>query len=176
MQLFITIVERVNRALGYFAAWAVFVIVALQFVIVVTRYVFGFNVIWLQDLVTYGHAMVFMLGAAVTLACDKHVRIDIFYTRMSPLWQARIDFYSTLFLLYPFCLFMLWFSFPYVIDSWSNLEGSFQTMGLQYVYILKSLLLIFPLSLLLQGGLIALRAYSALSADGAHRADDLPVR
>ncbi len=151
--------EAVNRWLGKVAAFAVLAIVGLQFFIVLARYMFGFNVIWLQDMITYGHAAIFMLCAAVTFAGDGHVRIDILYSRWDKGQQARVDFYGVLLLLLPFCLLMLWLAVPYVVDSWRNLEGSFQTMGLQFVYLLKSLLIVFPLSLMVQGALLAFRAY-----------------
>ena len=157
--------EAVNRWLGKIAAAAVLLIVILQFIIVLARYMFGFNVIWLQDMITYGHATIFMLGAAVTLANGGHVRIDILYSRWSEAQQARVDFYGSLLLLFPFCLLMLWLAVPYVVDSWHNLEGSYQTMGLQFVYLLKSLLLIFPVSLMVQGALLAFRAYRVMEQD-----------
>ena len=160
---FLSGVVAFNRFLGRFCYGVVLAAVLLQFMIVVTRYIFGFNVIWLQDLVTYGHAMIFMLGSAATYGYDGHVRIDIFYSKFDEADRARVDFYGVLLLLYPFCLFMLWFSFPYVYESWIHLEGSFQTMGLQYVYVLKSLLLIFPISLMLQGAVTVSQAYRILA-------------
>ena len=164
LSTFLSRVDLFNRLMGKFCYGVVLLAVFLQFSIVVTRYVFGFNVIWLQDLVTYGHAMIFMLGSAATYAYDGHVRIDIFYNKLDCEDKARVDFYGVLFLLYPFCLFMLWFSVPYVYESWLHLEGSFQTMGLQLVYLLKSLLLIFPISLMLQGAFTASKAYGVLSS------------
>ncbi len=157
--------EAVNRWLGKVGAGAVLLIVFLQFVIVLARYMFGFNVIWMQDMVTYGHASIFMLGAAFTFADDGHVRIDILYNRWSKGQQARVNFYGSLFLLLPFCLLMLWLAVPYVVESWQNLEGSFQTMGLQFVYLLKSLLIVFPISLMVQGALLAFRAYLVMEQD-----------
>ena len=154
--------EAVNRWLGKVAAVAVLLIVFLQFVIVLARYMFGFNLIWLQDMITYGHAAIFMLGAAVTLANGGHVRIDILYSRWSKGQQAHVDFYGSLLLLLPFCLLLLWLAVPYVVESWRNLEGSFQTMGLQLVYLLKSLLIVFPVSLAVQGVLAAFRAYRVM--------------
>ncbi len=154
--------EAVNRWLGKAGAVAVLLIVFLQFVIVLARYMFGFNVIWMQDMVTYGHAAIFMLGAAFTFADDGHVRIDILYNRWSKGQQARVNFYGSLFLLLPFCLLMLWLAVPYVVESWQNLEGSFQTMGLQFVYLLKSLLIVFPISLMVQGALLTFRSYQAM--------------
>ncbi len=156
--------EAINRWLGKVAAAAVLLIAGLQFVIVLARYMFGFNVIWLQDMVTYGHAAIFMLGAATTFASGGHVRIDILYNRWSKEQQARVDFYGALLLLLPFCLLMLWLAVPYVVESWQNLEGSFQTMGLQFVYLLKSLLIIFPASLMVQGMLLAFRAYRVMES------------
>ena len=48
--------------------------VILTFVIVILRYLFNIGFIWMQELVRYLYAAVFMLCAAYTLAKDEHVR------------------------------------------------------------------------------------------------------
>lgn len=53
--------------------------VILIFGIVVTRYGFNQGWIWMQESVTYLHAMVFMIAVAWAFQTDDHVRVDIFY-------------------------------------------------------------------------------------------------
>ncbi|WP_268409521.1 TRAP transporter small permease subunit [Alteromonas sp. a30] len=122
----------------------------LTFLIVVLRYGFDLGWIGLQESVMYLHAGVFMLGAAFTLKENGHVRVDIFYRRMSPKQQAYVDIFGALFLLLPVCLLILFKSGEYVMNSWRLLESSQAAGGLPLVFILKTLILCFAITLVLQ--------------------------
>ena len=60
---------------------------------------------------------VFLLGSAYTLRQDKHVRVDVFYGRLSRQGKAWIDLVGGFVFLLPFCLFGLWTCFPSVMNS-----------------------------------------------------------
>ncbi len=49
---------------GHATSWLTLLMVLVTFGIVVMRYVFETGLIWLQESVTWMHAVVFMLGAA----------------------------------------------------------------------------------------------------------------
>ena len=72
--------------------------VLVVFVIVVMRYVFDSGMVWLQESLTWMHAMAFMLGAAYTLQQEEHVRVDIFYREMSERRRAIVDLAGVLFI------------------------------------------------------------------------------
>ncbi|WP_447530319.1 TRAP transporter small permease subunit [Vreelandella sp. TE19] len=137
--------EGVGRAI----AWLVIVMMLVQFAIVVLRYVIGTNSIVMQESVMYMHAAVFMLGSAWTLKHDGHVRVDIFYRKLSSRARAWIDFLGTLFLLIPVALFIAIGSVHYVASSWAILERS-PNGGIPAVYLLKTLILVMVGLLLLQ--------------------------
>ena len=63
-------------------------------------------------------------------------------------------------LLVPVCLTILFYSFPYVADSWATGERSVERQGLPAVFLLKTCLLLMPALLLLQG--LSLAAKSCL--------------
>jgi TRAP-type mannitol/chloroaromatic compound transport system permease small subunit len=79
---FLEIIKKTNINVGKIASWALLFMVILTCIIVVLRYVFNIGFIWMQELVRYLYATVFMLCAAYTLAEDEHVRVDIFYSNM----------------------------------------------------------------------------------------------
>lgn len=157
MQNLIQKIELINEKIGHFTAWFTLFIVLITFVVVILRYAFDTGSIALQESITYLHAFVFMLGAAYTLKHDGHVRVDIFYRKMSITKKAWVDLIGTLLLLFPVCLFILFSSWDYVFTSWVLLEESSEAGGLAYVYILKTALLIMPVLLMLQGSAIALK-------------------
>ena len=144
-------IDSLNEFLCKIVSWFTLTMVLLTFLIVVLRY--GFNLGWIamQESVMYLHAMVFLLGAAHTLRVNEHVRVDIFYRRFSPKKQAKVDIFGSLLLLMPVNIFIFMVSLEYVLRSWRVMEESQEAGGMPAVFLLKSLILIFPLTMLLQG-------------------------
>jgi TRAP-type mannitol/chloroaromatic compound transport system permease small subunit len=157
-------IDRISIATGQAAAWLTLLMVLLTFVVVVLRYAFDSGVIWLQESVTWMHAMVFMLGAAYTLQSEEHVRVDIFYRNMSARRRAIVNLLGVLFFIAPLCVFFVVESFDYVRASWSIREVSRNSGGLPYPFVplLKSALLVMPVAVLLQGCSMALVSVATL--------------
>lgn len=145
---------------GHAVSWLTLLMVLVTFVIVVLRYVFGTGLIWLQESVTWMHAAVFMLGAAYTLQREEHVRVDIFYRKMSEQQRAWVNLLGVLVFIFPMCAFFVYESIDYVAASWSLREVSRNSGGLFYpaVPLLKSVLVIMPVAVALQGLALLLRA------------------
>lgn len=98
----------------------------------------------------YMHALVFMLGAAYTLKHDKHVRVDIFYNKMSIRKKSLVNLLGNIVLLLPVCIFIFWSSWDYIIEAWRIKETSREAGGLPWTYLLKSSILIMSALLILQ--------------------------
>ncbi len=141
--------------------------VLVTFVVVVMRYVFDAGLIWLQESVVWMHAFVFMVGAAYTLQQEEHVRVDIFYRDMSPQRRAWVDSMGVVVFLLPLCGFLAWKAFDFVALSWKLQEASRESGGLPYplIPLLKSILVVMPVTLGLQG--VALLARSIRTLRGA---------
>ncbi len=151
---------------GRTVSWLSLFLVLVTFIIVVLRYVFDSGSIALQEITTYLHASIFLVGMAYTMQQDAHVRVDIFYTRCSKQTKAWIDLFGAVFLLLPFMLFVSWVSWVYIADSWSVFEGSREAGGLPGVFLLKSLILVMTFLLSLQAFTqIARNIQTILSAD-----------
>jgi len=163
MTAFASRIDRLNAAIGRAVAWLVIVVVVLQFVLVVARYLFGFGSVRLGETVIYAHATLFMLAAAWTLHTDGHVRVDIFYADASARTKALIELVGALLLLLPFMLVLIWLSVPYAARSWAILEHSQEASGLPIVFALKTLIPLFAILMALQGVAQAIHAAAALS-------------
>jgi len=145
-------------------AWLTIAMVIVMFSVVLLRFVFGLGWVWMQEIVNYLHAYVFMIGAAYTLRHGSHVRVDIFYRDLLPQGKAWIDLLGNLFLLLPVCGFIFYASWNEVINSWQTLEPSQRTDGLSFAYILKTSMLLMPVLLILQGIAMLLQNGLRLSA------------
>jgi TRAP-type mannitol/chloroaromatic compound transport system permease small subunit len=159
-------IDCVNTAVGRTAAWAALLIVLVQFIVVVMRYVFGVGSIWLTETIIYGHATLIMLAAAWTLYAGGHVRVDVFYADFSPRTKAWVDLAGALLLLLPFMLVIAWFAIPYVARSWASLERSREASGLPFLFLLKTLIPLFAFMMALQGVSQAIRAAHVLRGSG----------
>ena len=135
-------------------------------VVVVLRYVVGAGAIWLQESVIWMHAAVFMLGAAYTLQREDHVRVDVFYRSMSNRKQSLVNLVGVLIFIFPVCGFLFVEALSYVGDSWSDHEVSRNSGGLPYPFVplLKTVLLVMPATVALQGVSMLLRSIGVLRA------------
>ena len=158
--------DRISVATGKTAAWLTLFMVVVTFIVVVMRKLFDIGFIWVQESVVWMHAVVFMLGAAYTLRNEEHVRVDVFYRAMSPQRRAWVDLIGVALFLLPVCLFLGWKSFDFVTQSWSIREASRESGGLPYPFVpmLKSVILLMPIAVALQGVSLFLRSLRAIRA------------
>ena len=144
------VAARLVSWLGRAVSWLTLVMTLMTFGVVVLRYGFNLGWIWLQESVTYLHAIIFMVAAAWAWQTDDHVRVDIVYRERSERYRNTVNLAGTLIFLVPFSLFLLLIGWDYVAASWATLEGSREAGGLPLVWLLKSLILTLPALLLLQ--------------------------
>jgi TRAP-type mannitol/chloroaromatic compound transport system permease small subunit len=163
MERLIRKLDALAEATGRLVSWATLLMVLITFAVVLLRYLFDTGWIAMQESVTWLHATVFMLGSAYTLKHGGHVRVDIFYQKLGARGKAWVNLLGTLFLLFPVTLFILWVSWDYVAESWKVWEGSREAGGLPGVFLLKSLILLLPLSLLIQGLLLVLKSLRTIT-------------
>ncbi|MEO1636531.1 MAG: TRAP transporter small permease subunit [Cyanobacteria bacterium J06631_9] len=160
-------IDRFTNAVGKFAYWIVLVMIAVGGWNVLGGYVgnaLGRNLSSnaLIETQWYLFDIVFLLGAAYTLQKNEHVRVDVFYARMSRRKKAIADLMGTLFFLLPFCVFSIYFSFGYVSKSWRDLETSPDPGGL-IRYPIKTMILVSFALLILQGIADAIKNWAIIT-------------
>ncbi len=150
--------RHISEGLMAIALWASLLMALAQFFAVLARYLFGFSAAWLGESVIYFHASLFMLGAAGALKAGAHVRIDVFFAKFSPENRAIVDFLGVHFALWPMMILILTAGEGFVAASWRVFERSAQSDGLPLLFLLKSLIPVFALSMIVQGFAMAVEA------------------
>ncbi|MGI9477778.1 MAG: TRAP transporter small permease subunit [Hyphomicrobiaceae bacterium] len=145
------LIDAINEGIGRVVSWLALLMVLVQVVVVVMRYVFGISVLTMQESIWYMHSIIFLVASGYTLLHDGHVRIDIIYGAASERGKAIIDLLGVLIILLPVCIMIWWVSWPYVAAAWKVREGSVEVSGIQGVYLLKTCMLVFAATLFLQG-------------------------
>ena len=157
------VIDQFTESVGQAISWLNIAMVLLTCLTVVMRYAFNHSSIIAQESIMYLHATVFLVASAYTLKHDEHVRVDIFYHRLSPKGKATINLLGTILLLIPVITFIGWSSWPYITSSWSILETSQEAAGIPLVYLLKSLIIAMVAVMLLQALCEILRSIAVLT-------------
>ncbi len=116
------------------------IMIAILIVIILGRYFFAWGNVAIQEFVMYLHATIFMLGISYVCRDRSHVSIDIFSRNYSDNKRIKISIFFDLIFLIPFSVFIIYISSDMVFASWDIFEGSGESGGLDYVFLLKSLI------------------------------------
>jgi TRAP-type mannitol/chloroaromatic compound transport system permease small subunit len=143
-------IERAFNRLGDFLGWlsSILFILLLANVVydVVMRYAFNDVSIAFQEMEWHLFSAVFLLGVPYAIKAGGHVRVDLFYERLSNRAQAIIDVIGTIVFLLPFCLLVSYYGIDFAKESYALGETSGDPGGLPYRWIIKAMI---PLSFFL---------------------------
>ena len=167
---FIRAVSALNRVIGQTLAWLSLAVVLVCFVVVVQRYVFHTTQLWMQDLYVWLAGAMFTGVAGYALMRDEHVRVDILYRPWSVRSKAIADLVGTAIFLIPYVIVITLYALPFVSRSWRLFEGSANVGGMPGLFILKSFIIVFTVTVGLQGLAVAGRSILVLNG----REDLLP--
>lgn len=127
------------------------IMIAILIIIILGRYFFAWGSVAIQEFVMYLHATIFMLGISYVCRDRSHVSIDILSRNYSENKRLKISIFFDLIFLIPFSVFVIYISLDMVFASWDIFEGSGESGGLDYVYLLKSLIPIAGILMFLSG-------------------------
>ncbi|PLY13220.1 MAG: C4-dicarboxylate ABC transporter [Sulfurimonas sp.] len=135
--------DKAIKYLGYFTAFILGVLILLVVYDATARYLFSTGSVALQELEWHLFDIVILFGIAYTLKENAHVRVDIFYASFSKKTKALINTTASLFFVLPFSLLIIYIGIDFVHMSFVQQEASSNPGGLEYRFIVKSLM---PLS------------------------------
>ncbi len=151
-------IDALNTMLGRGVAWLTVGVVLVVFINVLMRYMFHLSFVFMQELEWHLFAAIFLLGGGYTLCKDGHVRVDIFYQRLSPRGRAWLNLCGVLFFLLPGCYLVVTTSLPFVHSSFQMQEGSPDPGGIPLRFLLKAMIPLGFLLIALQGIAVGLRS------------------
>lgn len=78
----------------------------------------------------YMFAGMVLLGAAFTLRVNEHVRVDLIYSSVGARTRTWIDLLGGIFFLLPMCIVLMYFTWPWFLESFYSGEQSTNAGGL----------------------------------------------
>ena len=141
--------EKTIIFIGKLISLMIPVMTLLMITVIVARYFFGIGLTGIQELVMYIHALIFLGCAGFVHFKDEHVRVDIFYRESSSAYKQNTNFILSCLFLIPVCFVIGFYSLELIEMSWKIKEASTEAGGLKFVYVQKSLIVLFPITLMM---------------------------
>ncbi|HZS63488.1 MAG TPA: TRAP transporter small permease subunit [Xanthobacteraceae bacterium] len=159
-------VDWLNARIAVVAVWLVLIACLVSAGNAASRYLLSESSNGWLEVQWYMFAAIVLLGAPYTLYRNEHVRVDLLYSLSSTRTRLWIDLLGGLFFLLPMCVILIYFTWPWFLDSWHIDEISPNAGGLLR-WPVKLLLPVGFVLLLLQGVSEIIKRIAALS----HRID-----
>lgn len=121
MRRILEIIDSISEYTGRAAKWICVALVIVLTYEVMMRYVFNAPTIWAHLTSMMLSGAIVMMGLAYTHLHHGHIRVDIFYTRLSPRGKAVTDVICALLFLFPLLAIFLRTSASWMWRSW--IEG-----------------------------------------------------
>ena len=146
---------------GRLISWVTLILALVMGANVFLRYGYSLGWIWAQELEWHLLAPIVLFGMSYALRHGEHVRVDILFATFRPRTKIAIELVSAA-LAMAFALIVVWLSIPYVGQSWSIGEGTANPGGIEYRYVIKSIIPIGFALLFIQSLSQAIRSCLAL--------------
>ena len=134
--------------------WLTLLVVVAEFMIVVARFIYGYEQTFMGDLVRFWYAALFLFASAYTLKEDGHVRVDVFYASFKRRTRSILNVIGTVFFGIPLCWLILmrglWGKSSLINSPMMNFETSMSGFGMYVKYLMAAFLVVFALSMLFQ--------------------------
>ncbi len=123
----LSIIDSMSEWTGRSISWFAFTLVLVSVYDIVLRYIFNKPTIWAYETSCMFGATIIVAGWGYVLLHHGHVRVDVFYSRMSIRKRAVIDIFGGLLLFFPLVISLLWISIPWTVDAWKMSEVMVET-------------------------------------------------
>lgn len=124
MERLLNLFDAIAEWIGRLVALAIFLMIAIVVLEVVSRYFFNAPTKWVYDTSGWLQVGYIFLGGAFALQRGYFVRVDLFYGRMSPRAQAWVDVTLSTALFALFAGAMLWKGLGLALSSYQMGEIS----------------------------------------------------
>lgn len=123
-------VDWLTEQVGQWLKWLVLFSSVISAGNALVRYTFHTSSNAWLEIQWYMFGAMFLLAAGYALKHEEHVRVDVFYSRMTPRTRAWVDVFGGIFFLMPMAILIGWLSIPMAVNSYRIHEMSSDAGGL----------------------------------------------
>ncbi len=116
-----------SRWTGSSLRWLAVLLVLQMSYEVIMRYVFDKPTLWGYETSMMIGGSIYVLAFAYATLKGDHVRIDVFYRKLSPRGKALTDVIGSLICFFPLIILLTWFSITAAMKAWRIHETSIES-------------------------------------------------
>ena len=133
--------------------WLALLVVVAEFLIVIARFIYGYEQTFMGDLVRFWYAALFLFASAYTLFEDGHVRVDVLYSRFNTKTKGIVNSFGSVLLGMTLCwsilLLGMWEKTNVIVNPILTFESAQSGFGMYTKYWLASFLAVFAISMMI---------------------------
>ena len=146
--LYVSVIDTICIKVGRFVMYGVFFMMFLLILSFVTRNIINYPLMWIIEMAQFTLTAYYLLGGGYSMITDDHVRMDLFYGKLSAHGKAKMDIFTSIFLIF-FLVILLYGSISSLQYTLEYKQKLF-TAWAPYLWPIKSLMLLGILLMLLQ--------------------------
>jgi len=132
-------IDRFTDLVGRATSWLALGLALVMSTNVLLRYGFSIGSIWMQEFEWHIMVPICLFGMSYALLKGEHVRVDVVFQYFSQRNKHLVDVITSVVAMM-LCVTVIRLSIPYVWQSWSIGEGTANPGGIDYRYVIKSLI------------------------------------
>ena len=145
---YVKYIDGLTSIIGRITMYLVFVLIGILVLSFVTRNIINFPLMWIIEMAQFTMTAYYLMGGAYSMMEDQHVRMDIVYGNFSDKNKARMDLFTSFFLIF-YLVTLLIGSYSSLIYTINTNQKLF-TAWAPYVWPIKTIMLFGILLMLLQ--------------------------
>ena len=120
-------IDYISKLAGSWAKWFVWLLVLVGAYDTIMRHFFNAPTLWAYDTLCMAGGAVYVMGWSYDYLHDSHIRVDLFYRKLSPRKRALLNIISSVVLFFPLIGALLKISITWAIKAWRINETMIST-------------------------------------------------
>ena len=97
---YVKYVDLICEKVGRFVMYWVFFMMFLLILSFITRNIINYPLMWIIEMAQFTITAYYLLGGGYSMITDDHVRMDLFYGKLSKKGKAKMDVFTSFFLIF----------------------------------------------------------------------------
>ena len=98
--LYVKLIDKITDIIGRITMYTVFVMMGILVLSFVTRNIINFPLLWIIEMAQFIMTGYYLMGGAYSMKEGQHVRMDLVYGNLTEKNKARMDLFTSIFLIF----------------------------------------------------------------------------
>ena len=98
--IYVKLIDKITDIIGRITMYTVFVMMGILVLSFVTRNIINFPLLWIIEMAQFIMTGYYLMGGAYSMKENQHVRMDLVYGNLSEKNKARMDLFTSVFLIF----------------------------------------------------------------------------